>query len=189
MALILDDTAHPEVRAECIRVARRLRLTGNRVVGLIPASDRVGVVPAAAQLGAALVEVSGAAVALLDANVRWPAICEPIAELGGATPSVFATHWLRPSLALLTPRRTGGAGAGLPLLGRMIGESAELFAHLLVDLTGYRELGEYLGAVDLVDGVLVVARVGVTRDDDLLRMNHALPAAKNIGVLLVGGDG
>lgn len=189
------DRPPAEVRGECIRVGRRLHHLGRRVVGLLPASREVAVVPIALQIGRALSEVrQGATIGVVDANLRWPAMSPeaikewPTGPGGRDDDPVFTTRWLRPSLALLTPKRIGAAGAGLPELARVIQEGFELFAHMLVDLTGFRELGEYLAAIEMLDGVVVVARAGVTREGDLLRLQHALPASHNLGVLLVGGD-
>ena len=81
---------------------------------------------------------------------------------------MFATRWLRGQLALLTPPRAGEAGAGVPQLARVIQHSIELFSHVLVDLTGFEKLGEHLAAIEMMDGVVVVARAGRTTEDELL---------------------
>jgi hypothetical protein len=171
------------VRAECIRVARRLRVSGKKIFGLLPAANDVAVPPIGVQLGLAMTEVSGATAAFVDANLRWPAI----SEIAGDPDErwIYSTKWLRGTLALLTPTRAGAAGAGLPQLARLIQQSTELFAHVLVDLTGYRKIGEHLAAIEMCDGVVVVARAGRTREDVLLRVRHEL-ADQLLGVVLVG---
>jgi hypothetical protein len=198
---VADDDAHlealgihvvmgeefPEVRAECIRVARRLRHLGRKIVGLLPSGDDVAVPPIGVQLGLALAEVSGATVAFVDANLRWPAISQLAGgERRGEDESAFATRWLRGSLALLTPPRRGAAGAGVPQLARVIQQSYELFAHLLVDLTGFEKLGEHLAAIEMCDGVMLIARAGDTTEGALLRLGQELPSAQMLGVLLTG---
>ncbi len=182
--LVLDEE-HAEIRAECIRVARRLRHSGCRIIGLLPASPAIGVPAIGVQLGLALAEISGGTVAFVDANVRWPAISELAGDDEAATLG-FATRWLRGSLALLTPPRALDAGAGVPHLARVIREGQELFALVLVDLTGFGMLGEHLAAIEMVDGVLVVARAGETTEDELLRLAHELPESRSLGVLLLG---
>ena len=184
---VVTDEDRPEIRAECIRVARRLRHSGCKIIGLLPASSDIGVPAIGVQLGLALAEVSGATIAFVDANIRWPAI----SELAGDSPrgpddAAFATRWLRGSLALLTPPRAGDAGAGVPHLAGVIREGAELFAQVLVDLTGFKKLGEHLAAIEMVDGVLVIGRAGRTTEDELLRLGHELPRARTLGVLLLG---
>src|SRR5258708_7214488 len=78
--VVISDTDDHGVHSECIRVAQRLRQRGRKIVGLVPASADVAVPPIAVQIGLALVELSGATVALVDANVRWPAFSALAAE-------------------------------------------------------------------------------------------------------------
>ena len=108
--------------------------------------------------------------------MRWPAIAR-LAVGTSATDdeSMFATRWLRGQLALLTPPRAGEAGAGVPQLARVIQHSIELFSHVIVDLTGFKKLGEHLAAIEMMDGVIVVARAGRTTENELLRLNHEMP--------------
>jgi len=125
-------------------------------------------------------------VAYVDANVRWPAISQiAVGTRPNDDESMFATRWLRGQLALLTPPRAGDAGAGLPQLARVIQHSIELFSHVVVDLTGFKKLGEHLAAIEMMDGVIVVARAGRTTENELLRLNHEMPKHLNLGVLLV----
>ena len=97
---------------------------------------------------------------------------------------MFATRWLRGQLALLTPPRAGEAGAGVPQLARVIQHSNELFSHVVIDLTGFKKLGEHLAAIEMMDGVIVVARAGYTTESELLRLNHEMPRHSHLGVLL-----
>jgi hypothetical protein len=140
---------------------------------------------AGVQLGLALVDVANTTAAYVDANVRWPGI--PESAVGASAvddESKFATRWLSGQLALLMPPRAGEAGAGVPQLARVIQHSIELFSHVVVDLTGFKKLGEHLAAFDMVDGVIIVARAGLTTEAELLRLNHELPRHANLGVLL-----
>lgn len=183
---VMQET-RPDVRDESIRVARRLRHTGHRIVGLLPASSAIGVPAVAVQLGLALAEVSGGTVAFVDANLRWPAISELAAGTSsGDDESAFTTRWLRGSLALLTPARVGAAGAGVPELARIIRHGAELFAHVLVDLTGFERLGEHLAAIEMVDGVLVIGHSGATSEEQLLELKSEIDPKRQLGVLLIG---
>jgi hypothetical protein len=172
-----------DVHMECIRIARGIHHEALQVVGLLPASDDVGVLSFGLQLGLALAEVSRARVAVVDADVRWPALSsgEPAAADGA-----FTTHWLRGSLALLTPTHVDAAGAGVPQLAKVIAQGAERFAHLLIDLTGFERLGEHLTAVELTHAVLLVGRAGHTRERELLRLSGELRPEQNLGVVLVG---
>jgi hypothetical protein len=183
LSVVMDED-HPEVRAECIRIARRLHLSGFKIIGLLPAENNVAVPPVGVQLGLAMAEVTGATIAFVDANLRWPAI-STAATGKPASDGAFATRWLRGTLALLTPPRAGAAGAGLPQLAHLIQGSTELFEHVLVDLTGFRNIGEHLAAIEMCDRVVMVARAGRTSEDTLLRARFELPYML-LGVILVG---
>ncbi len=187
LGIRLDDEAAAALRVDCIPVARRIHKAGRRVVGLLPASGDIGVMAVGVQLGLALVEVANATAAYVDANVRWPAISQiALGRHPDDDESLFATRWLSEAFALLTPPRVGDAGAGLPQLARVIQTGGELFGHILVDLTGFKKLGEHLAAIEMMDTVVVVARAGVTREDELLRLDHELPRELAFGVLLAG---
>jgi hypothetical protein len=187
LGMRLDEADAAALRGDCIPVARRLVRAEKKVVGLLPSSSRIGVTAVGVQLGLAMGEVCGAPVAYVDANVRWPAISQiAVGTRPDDDESLFATRWLGDALALLTPPRAGDAGAGLPQLARTIQHGGELFMHVLVDLTGFAKLGEHLAAIEMMDAVVVVARAGVTREHELLRLNHELPPRLHFGVLVAG---
>lgn len=185
---VVDGTL-PALHAECVRAARRLKEAGGRAIGLLPASSEVAVLPVGIQLASALTELTGGAVAYVDANARWPALSrEEWRSLPEELVAGFAVRRVGPLIRLLTPHAEGGAGAGVVLLDALLGEDGDHYARLLVDLTGFRELGDHLAAIRSLDGVVIVARAGHTREADLLKLNHALAPEKNLGVLLVGGQ-
>ena len=184
---IITDDKNPLVRAECIRIARRMQLSGNKVFGFIPAEDYIAVPPVMIQLGMALTEITGATAAVVDANVRWPGLAG-LSE-GGETDSktsVFKTSWVRGSLALLCPPRSERAGEAVPQLARLLLEGCDLFAQVLVDLTGFDLLGEHASAAACMDSVILLARARKTRERTLLTMQKAVPQNRFMGVLLVG---
>jgi hypothetical protein len=185
---IADDEQDPGVRAECARIARSIIARGVRVIGLVPVKPTVAVPPVAVQLGLAMCDLSGAPCAVVDANVHLPALSRIVEENPQREDdeAFFATRWLHGSLALLTPPHAKEAGAGLPELARLLTHGRELFAHMLCDLTGFDGLGEHLGAMDLVEGVLLVAPAGKIREKDLLRWTREVPATRRLGVLLLG---
>jgi hypothetical protein len=179
--LACDD---PLVASECVRIARRLRAAGHKVIGLIPTDPSVAVPPVAIRLGLAFVDLSGATVAYVDANVHLPAI--PDASGARDVPgSVFATRWLSDSLALLSPNHPEAVGQVGPQLERALFDGSEIFEHVLVDLTGFDRLGEE-GCIEQMDSVILIARAGKTREQDLLPRRSQLPRNQFLGVLLVG---
>jgi hypothetical protein len=183
IGLSVDD---PEVRAEATRIARRLASTNARAIGFVPADDHVAVPPLAIQLGLALCDLTGATIAVVDANVRYPGL-SGLADLSDLEDdTVFATRWLRGSLALLTPPRVERAGEVVPRLARLLIESADLFAHVLVDLTGFDLIGEHGSAAACMDAVILVGRAHVTREGQLAALRRLIPESRFLGVLLAG---
>jgi hypothetical protein len=183
---VIGDKDVRGVRAACMRVARRLRASEQRVFGLVPVDDRVGVPPVAVQLGAALMDLSGATVAYVDANVHWPALAIDGTRAEDEH-SLFATRWLFQSLALVTPRFASSAGDNVPRLRWLLSDGGELFQYWLLDLTGFQPLGELPEALDLVDRVIAVANAGDCREADVLRLLADIPGDRLLGTLLVGG--
>lgn len=176
----------PEVRAECIRIARRLLAEQSKVIGFIPADDSVGIPAMAIQIGLALVELSGATAAYVDANVRYPALAALSAHSDGDEDGVFSTRWLMGSLALLTPHRAERAGEAVPALASLLLDGSQLFEHVLVDLTGFNLLGEHASAAACMDGVVLVGRAHGTHEKDILQFLNEMPESRFLGVLLVG---
>jgi hypothetical protein len=181
---IVGDEA-PGVRAECMRIARRLLAERTKVIGFIPVGNEVGVPSVVIQIGLAMVELSGATAAYVDANVRYPALRELSASADDDN-AVFSTRWIKGSLALLTPHRAERAGEAVPALASLLLDGAELFEHVLVDLTGFELLGEHASAASCMDGVVLIGRAHETRDKDVLDFVSEMPKSRFLGVLLVG---
>ncbi len=177
----------PEVRAETTRIARRLAATGTKIIGLVPADDRVAVPPIAIQIGLGLCDLTGSPVAVVDANVRYPGLSQ--LARGTSTDhdhSVYSTRWLRGSLALLTPPRAERAGEIVPQLARLLLDGVDPFSHVLCDLTGLELLGEHASAAACMDSVMVVARAHKTKETTLRALRTLMPGDRFLGVLLVG---
>ena len=185
LGIELATDAHlPEVRTACIRVAQRIQRSGARAVGFVPADDQVAVPPVVIQIGAALCDLTGATIAVVDANVRYPGLSSLAAEQ--ETPKVFSTRWLAGSLALLTPAKVERAGEVVPSLARLLLEGGDLFAHTLCDLTGFELIGEHASAAACMDAVVLVGRAHATREDTLRQLRALMPGDRFLGVLLVG---
>ncbi len=178
--------ALPAVRAECLRIARRLHASHLKIIGLVPAEAKVAVPPVAIQVGHALCDLTGATVAVVDANVRYPGLSQLARGRADHDDSVYSTRWLRGSLALLTPPRAERAGEIVPQLARLLLDGVDVFAHVLCDLTGLELLGEHASAAACMDAVIVVARAGRTREDELRALHRLMPTDRFMGVLLVG---
>jgi hypothetical protein len=127
-----------------------------------------------------LASLTSAPIAVVDLGARSSAEGGSLRQAG---PTTFSASPIRPWLALLSWR--GGRRPGVPDLAQLLDDSGR-FAHLLVDLGGLERSGDQPAAIDLLDGIAIVARAGVTRDNDLLRLARLLPVALNLGVVLVG---
>jgi hypothetical protein len=176
-----------ELQQACTRIARRIHSEGLRIVGFVPADDKVAVPPLIIQLGLALCDLTGATIAVIDANVRYPGLGE--LNKGKATDSdesVFSTRWLHGSLALLSPPKVEKAGQVVPQLANVLIDGSDLFAHVLVDLTGFELLGEHGSAAACCDAVALVSRAHLTRENELLELAQLMPHGRFLGVLLVG---
>ncbi len=187
LGLSFDGPRQGEINAACAQIARRIVGEGVRVVGFVPGDDRVAVPPLLVHLGLALCNLTGATVAVVDANVRYPGLAQLNRGLQVDNEhSVFSTRWLRGSLALLSPPRVERAGEVVPQLTRVLVDGADLFAHVLVDLTGFELLGEHASAAAGMDAVAVVGRAHRTRERELVALAEMMPHGRFLGVLLVG---
>ncbi|MBE7449092.1 MAG: hypothetical protein HS111_09400 [Kofleriaceae bacterium] len=183
---LATDVRLPEVRTEAIRVARRLHATGARAIGFVPTDRDVAVPPLLVQLGAGLCDLTGATIAIVDANARYPGLRALVGGAPGDDGALFSTRWLAGSLALLTPARVEQPGEVVPALARLLLDGSELFAHVLCDLTGFELFGEHASAAACMDGVVLVGRAHRTREDELRSLAALMPADRFLGVLLVG---
>ena len=181
------DIDNGEVKAACARVARRLHAEHIRVIGFVPSEDQVAVPPILIQLGIALTELTGATIAVVDANVRYPGLGSlNEGKQTDSDESVFSTRWLRGSLALLSAPEVERAGQVVPQLARVLLDGSDLFAHVLVDLTGFELLGEHASAAACMDAVALVARAHHSRERELVELARLMPYGRFLGVLLVG---
>jgi hypothetical protein len=187
----LDGPQMGDIRAACARIAHRIHDDRIRVVGFVPSNDQVAVPPVIIHLGLALCDLTGATVAVVDANVRYPALgqiarrTDPSAS-ASERHEVFTTRWLRGSLALLSAPRVERAGEVVPQLARVLLEGSDLFAHVLVDLTGFELLGEHASAAACMDAVAIVGKAHESREQELVELARVMPAGRFLGVLLVG---
>lgn len=181
---LATDERLPEVRSEAIRIARRLHASGAKAIGFVPSDREVAVPPLLVQIGAALCDLTGATIAVVDANVRYPGLRALVGS--DQSEQVFSTRWLAGSLALLSPARVERAGEVVPALARLLLDGSDLFAHILCDLTGFDLIGEHASAAACMDGVVLVGRAHKSKEDELLALAKLMPKDRFLGVLLVG---
>jgi len=187
IGLSLGGPEYGMVQAAAARIARRIHDERYRVVGFVPSDDKVAVPPLIIQLGLALCDLTGATVAVVDANVRYPGLADIArGRSKDRDDSVFSTRWLRGSLALLSPPQVERAGEVVPQLARVLLDGSDLFAHVLVDLTGFELLGEHASAAACMDAVALVGRAHRTTEKELVGLAAMMPVGRFLGVLLIG---
>lgn len=187
LGIAIGEERSGELKAACAKIARRIHASGLRVIGFVPGDDQVAVPPVLIQLGLGLCDLTGATIAVVDANVRYPGLgALNRGREADHEESVFSTRWLGGSLALLSPPRVERAGEVVPQLVRALTDGADLFAHVLVDLTGFELLGEHASAATCMDGVAIVARAHLTHEQQLIDLARLMPRGRLMGVLLVG---
>ena len=184
--VVLDEVQHLAVRNGCVRTAQALRRVGCRTIGLLPASDKVSVVPIGIQLAVSLAALSSTRIGIIDANARAP--------LFGATfqsrhdGEEYATRWLTTDVALVVPPRPDDGSAGVAQLRKTLRAALDRFGYLFVDLTGLQRYGDHIAAANVLEGVIIVAVAGLTREAELEILARDVPEARQLGVLLIGGE-
>lgn len=168
---------------EYARIAGLVARLGVRSIGLLPADDAVGVPVVAVRLAHALAEIGGGIAGVLDAQGTWVSPAPPAAA---PSPRVVQTR-LAPHVLLFTHRPVAGGEVQKELRAVLTGDAGSC-PWLVCDLTGLERSGEHLEAMAMLDGVAVVARAGRTTSLQLATRMRDVPAAKNLGVVLVGGE-
>lgn len=178
----------PVILPEYARIAGLVARLGVRSVGLVPASDDVGVPVVAVRLAHALAEIGGGVAGVLDAQGTWlpPEPAAGDAGTSAAAPRVVQTK-VAPHVLLFTHRPVPGGEAQKELRAVLTGDAGSC-PWLVCDLTGLERSGEHLEAMAMLDAVAVVARAGLTTSLQLATRMRDVPAAKNLGVVLIGAD-
>ena len=165
-------------------MARLVREAMVYSVGLAPAWNDVAVPAPALGLAWALVNWSARPVGILDALGTWGCARELVAGAvrdGGPV----ITSWIQDGLALLTPS-TQDPVVGLTRLRACVVSQSARFSHLVVDLTGFDQLGERRAAFGSVDSTALVARSGRTTFRQVHDAMAEVPEGRALGVLLTG---
>jgi len=138
-------------------------------------------------LGLVLADACQGAVCYIDGNSRWPALTAltPFAEKNSPLDG-YALTWIADFFVVMTPVGIRKQRLELNLLDKTLGDDCEGYAHVLVDLTGFDRLGEHWLAYDMMDGVLLIAKAGVTTEQDIIRCHKEIPKSRDLGVLVVG---
>jgi hypothetical protein len=169
----------------CVPVARHLVRAQVGRVGFLPAA---GALPPGAELGPLLAHIATAVlgfathdVALIDTWRTW--VWGQAMEAGDS--SLYRKRALRPRVFELAPVPCGDPLAATTALQATLARFPEGVGLVLVNLDGYGEPGTMPPALDAVEGVVLLARARRSRRAAVERMGRFLPAAKNLGAILL----
>ncbi len=166
-----------DLSAESAWLARSIRGSNKRVVGLLPADRRADVLALATDVGTALALIESALVVIVDPQPK---------QRRGVAGTGFAAAIPSPGLCLLV----GGAeakadgAAHVKELVELLHSQPDTWSIALVDLSRFRLPGEYLGVESLLDGIIVVGAAGRVTDRELAAVSRWMPAELNLGVVL-----
>ena len=182
----MDPVRAPNAFAEIQRISRRLRQTGRRSIGFVPADDHSGAIALAVQIALVSSQLYEGIVNVLDANFACPQFSHlphfssvPVDALG------LRTVWIAERVTLSTPA-TPASTLVFADIACVTERAKSRYNCVFVDLTGVDRWGEHHSAYDLVDGVAVVAVAGKTLERDILDCSDEIPSERRLGVVLVG---
>lgn len=181
-----------EIDVDCARVARQLKHSARRTVGLLPASPKVDVRPFVYQLSLALSQLQRSLVVVVDPIRHWPLSLEerdPVAEAAVSEdePLFFSARFLERAIALVAPHEVAPPGAKVEMLKiilQRLERAPTPISIQLIDMSGFARLGEFLAAVELLDGVITVAQSRVSKEDELLFLASEIDPEVDLGVIV-----
>lgn len=168
------------IGAECGWLARQLKTSGKRLIGLLPASPRTDVMGLAATVGGALTMIVHDVVILADPDQRSAAGALP---QDGTVACSFASGRLVTIVPIEKPR-DGTRLQGVKALLEFVGTSSDQVSQVLVDLSSFVLPGELLGVIGMVEGIVIVGSAGRVTDAELLSASSRVPPEVNMGVVL-----
>jgi hypothetical protein len=168
------------IGAECGWLARQLKTSGKRLIGLLPASPRTDVMGLAATVGGALTMIVHDVVILVDPDQRSAAGALPTE---GAVACSFASGRLVTVLPV-ERARDGTRLQAMKALLEFVGTSSDEVSQVLVDLSSFALPGELLGVIGMVEGIVIVGSAGRVTDAELLSASSRVPPEVNMGVVL-----
>lgn len=171
------------IEPDLARLARELKHAERRHVGLLPVGRAVSIAEVARDLGQALALLLQRVVLVLDPERR---------SVGGGDRgtgrSATEAAVVAPGVVAVAPFRIAAPGAKFESLQALVhfaeGEPDQ-WGLALHDLSGYTRPGELLAAIDVLDSVVLVGRIGYATDVAVRRAARSLPPETNLGVLLV----
>jgi hypothetical protein len=180
--------AHVEIDLASARLARELRDSARRVIGLLPASRTTPVQSIAKQLAIAFSRLTRKQAVILDPEALSVAKerVEEDSEEAPRSHTLFASRRIDPLIVVCAPERAAPPGAKAELLKLMLRHVGDQLPHgiVFVDMSGLVWPGEMLGAQARLDGVIITGHAGRTREPELTHTARRVPPELSLGVLL-----
>jgi hypothetical protein len=165
-----------------VAVARKILLTNAAVVGFLLAGPGVDGWPVLLRLGRALRAVAASSLGLVRAQViGQPGEGRQFAPLDGSFEERPLPDEHQLTELVVPPAPTVHDAA--PNLGRVVARATSVYAHLLVDLSGF--LPEAREVLEVPDAFVSAAVAGRTRERELRALVDLLPTSRHLGTLLL----
>lgn len=201
--IVLPDDPGPAAHAYRMlrtQLLMRVRAQGLRTVGVVSAADREGKTVTAVNLALSIAAEPNQSVLLLDLDLHRPGVASSLkldvaqgleAWFAGSATLEEITYAVAGFERLtIVPTLTGVAASSEVLASmRTQGMLAELKARsherlVLLDLPPLLLTDDFMTIASRLDGVVVVAREGRTRREDLVRMRQILGSVTILGTVL-----
>jgi hypothetical protein len=170
------------VGATCLAMARRLAKAPGRALGVLPAAGTLNLGPLLVRLAGALAGFVGGKVGVIP---RWRSWARDPGGAGGEA-GALRLRALGPSVVAIVPPAAPSSRAAALALQPALWSLPEGVARVIVDLSGYSEVGVWPGAGVLVDGVVIAVPARAARRDQVEALLGAVPEGKTLGTILVG---
>ena len=180
---LLEPESDPARFSSWVKLARRIRVTGHQCIGLLPASESVGVPAPSVQLALALNYLHALPVCVVDLNTRTPGWREHVPSAALVKGVQFVSVPIRERVWVRTPLGRSVSRFDKAPVQREVAVLKHQAAHVLCDMTGFQR--EVDVASSLVDAVAVVSYAGKQTEQQISRAFHSVPAEQRLGVVLV----
>ncbi len=179
----LEPEIEPARFGSWVKLARRIRVTGHQCIGLLPASDSVGVSATSVQLALALSYLHALPVCVVDLNTRTPGWREQVPSAALVTGVQFVSIPIKDRVWVRTPLGRSVSRFDKAPVQREVTALRRQAAHLLCDMTGFQR--EVDVASSLVDAVAVVAYAGKQTEQQISQAYKSVPTEQRLGVMLI----
>lgn len=187
-----DAEDDPFIDVDCARIARQVRHSGRSVIGLMPAGPDPRIQPFALQLAFALSRLTQTLTIVLDPEHRAGFSSS---QRSAESSALVYVSPAAPGVAVLAPHEVAPVGAKFEMVRVLLhfveermkvggSQRGRPYGHVLADLTGCARPGELLGALALLDGIILVGHAGRTREHDIESATREVPRDLFLGVVL-----